>query len=185
VALKSLTIPLFIKQMLKRGWKAELWNKFFFSRINEEKTMPNILSDVLSGKVVQPVHIVNYTRGICAAHISMEGAGWQNLASCLGAGFFFQEGQRLSFQPSCTETAAGYGHVTALGQWNISGGATLCHARLGLCDPPNPGQPQWRSHRWKKPGFLDHFIEESCPSIRDTHLELQVRRPTSELWEGH
>lgn len=47
----------------------------------------------------------------------------------------------LSFQPSCTEAAAAYGHVTAFGQWNISGGAALCHARLGLCDPPNPGQP--------------------------------------------
>lgn len=111
--------------------KAELWNNFFFSKVNEEKNMPNILGDVLPGKVVQPVHIANCTRGICASHISMEGAGWQSLASCLGPGFFFQEGQRLSFQPSGTETAAGCGHVTAFGQWNISGGVTLCHARLG------------------------------------------------------
>lgn len=36
----------------------------------------------------------------------------------------------------------------------------------------------------EKPGLLDHSIEESCPSIRDTHFELQVRRLTLELWEA-
>lgn len=54
--------------------------------------MPDILSDVLPGKVVQPAHTVNYTRGICAAHISMEGAGWQSLSQLFGGSFLFPRG---------------------------------------------------------------------------------------------
>ena len=64
--------------------------------------MPNILSDVFPGKVVQPQHQYKLYRGICGSHISTDGAGWWRLASCSWAGFFFPEEQRLSFQPSHT-----------------------------------------------------------------------------------
>lgn len=98
--------------------------------------------------------------------------------------FPFLGGKEPVFSTFPHRHCSGCGHVTALGQWNRSRGAALYSVRLGPGDPSHPGQPRWLSHRWKKPGLLYHFTEWSCPTIRNTHLELQVRRLLLALCEG-
>lgn len=62
--------------------------------------MPNILSDVLPGKVVLPLHIVNCTREICGSPTFLEAAGGRAwLPVCRQASFSVRDRSCVSHLP--------------------------------------------------------------------------------------
>lgn len=123
-------------------------------------------------RVVQPLNIVNSRKGTSSFYggCSVAELGWLFISR-----FLLSPGTETVF-PSfpCSQV------WPCDCFWPMEcecGGVLLCfHVRLGPCDPLCLVQPSWQSHRGKEAGPLHHFMEDSYPSIRNTHFELPGKK---------
>lgn len=107
------------------------------------KKPPNILRNVLPSKTVQPINMVK-CRKVIYGYLTFRWrvfCGRALLAVHPQVSFLLQ-GWRLNFPASL---AAICDHVTALGQWNVSGCAGLYNVILGPQNLPCPWSVWWRA----------------------------------------